>query len=341
MLHLLGRFNQPYTGAERELLDIRRLLGSGADVKVWSDVPPHPFYAGMDIATVNAAAGGGDARYPDGGTLLMGGVHLQPAAWMRTARFQRVILFYNLASHGSLFMMVEALRELTGLEPELVFVSHLLQASVTLPGRVVRSLMDIAPFLQVADARFRSTEGEGADAASTRPFTIGRMSRDDPAKHHPEDPALYRMLASRGVRVRIMGGTCLSAALEGVEGVELLATGAESPAEFCASLDGFFYRTGSFSEAYGRVVPEAMATGLAVVVYRRGGYAELVTEGVSGFLIDSQESAYDALMWMQGNPQARRQMGQAARDRAVAEHGVEATQRDLAYYRRAAGDAVS
>ena len=61
-----------------------------------------------------------------------------------------------------------------------------------------------------------------ASGLACRPFTVGRVSRDALDKHHPEDPALYRMLASRGLRVRIMGGTCLASALVGVEGVELL-----------------------------------------------------------------------------------------------------------------------
>ncbi|RZJ16034.1 MAG: glycosyltransferase family 1 protein [Haliea sp.] len=186
--------------------------------------------------------------------------------------------------------------------------------------------MDVLPFEAVADQR---------SPATARPFTIGRLSRDDPAKHHAEDPALYRMLASRGLRVRIMGGSCLAASLAGVDGIELLPAGAESAAEFCASLDAFFYRTGAFSEAYGRVVAEAMASGLPVVVHSRGGYAEIIEDGVSGFLIRSQEEAYDALLRLAADPALCRTVGDAARQRAHQAHGPEATHRDMAYYLRA------
>lgn len=330
-LHLLGQFNQPYTGAERELLDMRRLLAGQADVVLWSGVPVHDFYAAEAITAILPGANAPGSR-PDGGTLVIAGVHVDPPLWLAEARFDRVVLLYNLASHGRLFGVIEALRALTQREPELVFVSHMLQVSVGLPGRVIRSLMDVAPFLAVADARFSTP----ADTPPKRPFTIGRMSRDQNTKHHPDDPVLYRMLASRGIRVRIMGGTSLELALKDVAGVELLPVGAETTAAFCASLDAFFYRTGGFSEAYGRVVPEAMASGLPVVVHERGGYAELVAQGVSGHVIRTQEQAHDALMHLSTQPGLRRTLGMAARDQAIAVHGAEATQRDLAYFRNGA-----
>jgi len=319
-LHLLGRFSEAFTGAERELLDIRRLLEGRRPVKLWSDVPPHPSYAGQGIATIQPFA----QQFPRGGTLLIAGVHMRPGIWLKYAGFEKIILFYNLANHAQLFATMEALRDSTGLDPELVFVSRMLQLSVGLPGRIARSLMDLQPFLAVAQDRFAH--------ATKRPFTVGRVSRDAPDKHHPEDPSLYRMLASRGLRVRIMGGTCMSAALEGVEGIELLPAGAESAADFYRSLDGFFYRTGASTEAYGRVVVEAMAAGLPVVAHARGGYAEVMEHGVSGLLFQSQEEAYDAVMRLVGDAGLCRQMGEAGRALALVVHGPEATQREMAFY---------
>ena len=323
-LHLLGRFSEAFTGAERELLDIRRLLEGRRPVKLWSDVPPHPSYAGQGIATIQPFA----QQFPKGGTLLIAGVHLRPGIWLKYARFEQVILFYNLANHGQLFGAIEALRDSIGVDPELVFVSKMLQFSVGLPGRIARSLMDLQPFLAVADERFTQ--------AADRPFTVGRVSRDAPDKHHPEDPALYRLLASRGLRVRIMGGTCLAAALQGVEGVELLPAGVESAADFYGSLDAFFYRTGASTEAYGRVVVEAMAAGLPVVVHVRGGYAEVLEVEVSGLLIESQEEAYDAVMRLAADPGLCRRIGEAGRLQALAVHGPEATRREMDFYLRPA-----
>ena len=322
-LHLMGHFTEVFTGAERELLDIRRLIADRRPVKIWSDAPPHPAYAGQGITTIQPFS----QQFPNGGALLVAGVHMRPGIWLKYARFERVILFYNLASHAQLFAVIENLREATGLEPELVFVSRMLQLSVGLPGTVIPSLMDLRPFLAVADKRFETTPVE-------RPFTVGRVSRDTLDKHHPEDLALYRMLASRGIRVRIMGGTCLGPALSGTDGIELLPAGAELVAEFYASLDTFFYRTGTSAEAYGRVVLEAMACGLPVVAHVRGGYAEVMQVGGSGVLFESQEQAYDALMKLRNSTDLRIQMGRAARHQAALLHGADATERDLGFYLR-------
>jgi glycosyltransferase involved in cell wall biosynthesis len=241
-----------------------------------------------------------------------------------------VILLHNLSNQGQLFAIVEGVRAFTGLEPEIVFVSALLQRSAALPGRVIPSLLDLTPFLEVAETRFE----EHHDPLSARPFTIGRVSRDFLDKHHPHDLALYRMLASRGIRVRIMGGTCLAPGLGGEPGIELLPAGAEPVPEFYRSLDAMFYRTGMFTEAYGRVVLEAMGAGLPVVAHTAAGYAEVIEHGASGFLIESQEQAYDALMALEGSAGLRRQIGLAARQKAIDMHGTQATERDLAFYLR-------
>jgi glycosyltransferase involved in cell wall biosynthesis len=323
-LHLLGRFSELYTGAERELLDLQRLLAKRRPVKLWSDSPVHPGYAVEGITAIQPFA----HQFPKGGTLLIGGVHLQPGVWLKYARLERVILLHNLSNQGQLFAIVEGVRAFTGLDPEIVFVSALLQRSAALPGRVIPSLLDLTPFLQVAEERLE----EHRDPLPSRPFTIGRVSRDFLDKHHPHDLSLYRMLASRGVRIRIMGGTCLAPGLAGVDGIELLPAGAESVPDFYRSLDAVFYRTGMFVEAYGRVVLEAMGAGLPVVAHTSAGYAEVVEHGESGFLIESQEQAYDALVMLRDSSVLCRQIGLAARQKALDVHGSEATERDLAFY---------
>lgn len=326
-LHLLGRFSELFTGAERELLDLRRMLASHRPVKLWSLAPVHPAYAAEGITAIQPFA----HQFPQGGTLLIGGVHLQPEVWLKYGRFERVILLHNLSNQGQLFAIVEGVRAFTGLDPDIVFVSSLLQRSAAMPGQVIPSLLDLAPFLEVAATRF---EDAPRVLGMPRPFTVGRVSRDLLAKHHPHDLALYRMLASRGVCVRIMGGTCLAPGLAGCAGIELLPAGAEPVPDFYRSLDAMFYRTGAFVEAYGRVVLEAMGAGLPVVAHSSAGYAEVMEHGVSGFLIESQEQAYDALMALHDSPKLRRQVGLAARQKALAVHGAEATGRDLAFYLR-------
>ncbi|HYW57919.1 MAG TPA: glycosyltransferase [Polaromonas sp.] len=327
-LHLLGHFTDLFTGAERELLDIRRLVAGRRPVRIWSDVAPHRAYAGENLVTVQPFA----HQFPKNGVLLIAGVHMRPGLWLKYTKFDRIILFYNLANHGQLFEAIEAVRNGTGIDPELVFVSRMLQRSVGLSGRVIRSLIDLRPFLLVAENRLAALPSHAPTGPGPRPFTVGRVSRDALDKHHPDDPALYRMLASRGIRVRIMGGTCLMPALAGVEGIELLPAGAIPAADFYGGLDVFLYRTGASTEAYGRVVLEAMASGLPVVAHARGGYAEVIEEGNSGFLINTQEQAWDSLMLLRSSTGLRRTTGLAASQKALELHGQDAAESDLDFY---------
>ena len=327
-VHLLGHFNDLYTGAEREVLDIQALLNGWRSVKLWSDVALHRGYAGRGIATIKPF----EHQFPKDGVLVIAGVHIHLDVWLKYTKFERVIVFYNLASHGLLFSMIEYLREATGLEPELVFASNMLQQSVGLPGRVSRSLMSLQPFLDIAAHRLHAMNALQAAKTEGRRLTIGRISRDALDKHHPEDPSLYRMLAENGMHVRIMGGTCLAPALDGVEGVELLSAGAEPATNFYSSLDIFFYRTGRSVEAYGRVVLEAMASGLPVVAHSRGGYAEVIDNSVNGFLIRSQEEAYDAITKLHASLELRAAFGQSASDKAQELHGPQAVAHEMAFY---------
>ena len=131
-----------------------------------------------------------------------------------------------------------------------------------------------------------------------------------------------------------MGGTCLAPALDGVKGIELLPAGAEPAADFYRSLDVFFYRTGDSVEAYGRVVAEAMASGLPVVAHQRGGYAEIIEHGHNGFLFSTQEQAYDAVIELRTSPALRAAAGAAAMRRAAQLHGPQAAEMVLAFYGR-------
>lgn len=316
-LHLIGCFDDPFAGAERKLPDLAQALAGRRDTFLWSDAPPHPWYAERGARHIRPFA----QQFPKGGMLVFSGVHVRPGVWLPHANPERLAVRYNLPNHGRLFDMIETLREATGLDPELLFVSRALQTSVGLPGAIEPSLIQLSPFLQMPIER-----------PTGRPFTIGRVSRDVPEKHHPEDPALYRMLVAMGMRVRIMGGTCLRDQLGDVAGVELLPAGAEPVPAFLGSLDAMFYRTGSFYEAYGRVVFEAMASGLPVVASVSGGYAEWIGDGEVAVLIRHQEQALQVLNQLAQQPALRSLMGHRSRARALQLHGDQATQEMLAYY---------
>lgn len=317
VLHVVGRFDDPHTGAERSLPDLARSLRGRRELRLWSDVAPHPSFAAQGVRMINLATG----EQPQGGSLLIGGVHVQLGQWLEQAQATRILLRYNLPNHQRLFDAIARIRAATELEPELIFVSRAIQQSVSLPGRVEPSLIALDPYL-----------GIPVERPPREAVVVGRLSRDVIEKHNPQDVLLYRMLAARGLRVRVMGGTCLQPWLRDVAHVELLAAGAEPATDFLASLDIFFYRTGTFTEPYGRVVMEAMASGLPVVVAANGGYAEQIAPGVHGFPIHTQDQAMSALLRLAGDAALRAKLGRAARERALAVHGPEAYERTLRNY---------
>ena len=75
----------------------------------------------------------------------------------------------------------------------------------------------------------------------------------------------------------------------------------------------------SKAEAYPNVVVEACAAGLPCIVTDVGGMSEMVVEGESGYVIrpDDTERLAQLLGQLARDPEARRRMGHAARERAV------------------------
>ena len=71
-------------------------------------------------------------------------------------------------------------------------------------------------------------------------------------------------------------------------------------------------------EGFGRVAVEAMAAGRPVVAPNRGGIAESVVDGVTGFLVEANdvEAFAEACERLIANPDLRRRMGEAGRTHA-------------------------
>jgi glycosyltransferase involved in cell wall biosynthesis len=193
-------------------------------------------------------------------------------------------------------------------EVEVVYASQLTKKLAgNYPGYVQASLIDLGRFVPAPTKN-------PSDSTSTA-FTIGRLGRVDPLKHHPDDAALYRRLVEEGCRVRIMGSSpALEAELGGMESVELLAAFAQEAHLFLQGLDCFFYRTSEkLLEASGRVITEAMACGLPVVCHNRGGYVEWIDDGRNGFLFETQQEALGILLRLKEDPALRQRVGEAAR----------------------------
>ncbi len=85
---------------------------------------------------------------------------------------------------------------------------------------------------------------------------------------------------------------------------------------FYSAIDIFV--TPSLVETFGNTAMEAMACGTPVVGYATSGLKDVVASGVTGLLqepVGSEEAIWQALEYMVSNPEARTQMGLAARRR--------------------------
>ena len=187
---------------------------------------------------------------------------------------------------------------------EVVYASELMKRNAgNHPGYVEPSLIDIDRFVPATSKKEPSA------------FTVGRLSRAAPFKHHPDDPVLYRRLVEHGCRIRIMGPSpSLEAQLRGLESVTLLPKYAQEAHLFLQGLDCFFYRTSEeWLEPWGRIVPEAMACGLPVVCHNRGGYAEIIDHGRNGFLFETQQEALEILLLLKEDQPLRETVGREAR----------------------------
>jgi len=88
------------------------------------------------------------------------------------------------------------------------------------------------------------------------------------------------------------------------------------------NLGDVFVLPSTHSESYGLVILEAMATGLPAVVSALPGPSQLIAEGENGLLFEvgSVQELTTKLAMLLCDPARRRQMGQAARQKAVASY---------------------
>jgi glycosyltransferase involved in cell wall biosynthesis len=321
-IHVLGTLGT-IGGSETRAVSLYRALSARADVRLWSAGPPlERQYAGLPIHVIDPVRG----EFPNGGTLILAGHYFDPGDWWRSAAFDRVVICVNLD------FPLRLVRLLTDIEEsprcariDFTFPSVLARNIFGLPGSIEYPLADVSRFTRATPARHEGTR-----------LAIGRHSRDDRSKHHPNDPAIYRELVARGHRLRLLGATCLRAAFSedpAASAIEMLPTGSEDPRDFLSSIDCFLYRKHpNLLETGGTAIFEAMAMALPTVVFRDGvGAAEIIEHGREGFLVDTDQDALACIDRLAADPGLRAAVGAAAR-RKVSVIMQEQQQRILAYY---------
>lgn len=292
---------EPIGGAEKRSLEMRRLLSDHAEVTLWSEYPAvGDSHEKARCRQINIRK----LAFPRSGVFIFVGTYFWVGNWLRLAKPSKIIVIFNVPEMDSLRRFLRRLRDLRVKCPiQLVYAAQWMANKAGLPGKVIPSPIDLTCFTpRLTDTR---TSGN---------FVVGRLSRDTRLKHHPDDPDLYRALALLGFRVRIMGGLVLSDHLTSASGVELMPAGAEPPELFLKSLDCFIFRTApEWFEPSGRVVAEAMASGLPVVCGMEGGYIEYIRHGQNGFLFSTNHEAIDYIEALHKSHELRQGIGAAAR----------------------------
>ncbi len=286
-------------GSENRTCELYRLLSPHADVTVWSAHDPDPRNAArIPIRRIAPAR----LRFPRGGTLIFVGVYFRYGRWVHFSGCRRRIIVYNSPHPHILRRRVRKLRSFGTHQVDVVYASRWLRDASEYPGPVHASPIDVHRFVPRAGPR------------PDRPFTVGRLSRNQPEKHNPRDPALYGSLVADGMAVRIMGGDLLRELGPLDPRVELVPECGEDATRFVQSLDCLFYRTSDeWQEPHGRVVQEAMACGLPVVCSCRVGAAEYIQHGRNGFVFEDDRVALEILRQLRDSPELRDRVGQAAR----------------------------
>lgn len=97
-----------------------------------------------------------------------------------------------------------------------------------------------------------------------------------------------------------------------------------------SDLDVFLYMTEPpYAETWGRILTEAMASGLPCVVEARGAFPEQIDHGINGFLCTTNEEFIDCTLKLANDPELRRRIGLNAKKKALEQFDLPSLRRNL------------
>ena len=320
LIHICEIAGDPSGGTEHRAIELAKRLRKAADIVLWTQNPsvPSMFTSRHPIELLDESRG----HHPQGGTLFVCGSYVRVGAWFQQASFRRVVVLYNVVDPIGFSTLLEQVCVPGKPKVEILFASEWMKSVAGLPGRFEPSPIDTDLF----------SPGTPTRAQPAR-FVVGRLSRDDPVKFHPEAAGFFKTLASQGCEVKLMGATPILPALGGASGITVLPQNSAPAVDFLRTLDCFTYRTHpSWTEAWGRVVTEAMSAGIPVVAHADGGYAQIIRHGENGFLFHRDSQALDLIAQLRQSPSLRKTLGANARRTIVDLCGANGFQRFADFY---------
>lgn len=321
-IHIFNSFRTEYGGSEQEALNLAKILSTYANVTLWASTSRAcpdlvKAYGIKKISFLNKDG------FPKGGIYIFVGCHWRNKLWpYLIPRPERLINIYNTFHPKHVKLTSHHPKLLKWPNVEYVVVSDYQKNAEKINATVFPSPIDISKFSKSKENRLNAK----------KMVVIGRMSRDDPGKHNILDVEIYKDIAKANVKVLLQGASFLKKELSNIENIEILETGTLKASDFYHCLDIFYYRTGELIETFGRVVFEAMAAGLPVVVERKGGYVDWIEHGKNGFLFDTTEEAQKLLETLVNDQKLRARIGENAVKTTQDMYGKENMLKQVEFY---------
>lgn len=295
-IHIVADFG---TGGDlcAQAIALHRFLGAHTQVTGWSSASSSIAAAsGLRVRTLNAF--GGD--FPVGGKLIIVGPRQSLSPWVEHCKAQSIVIYSDSGDAEALFRLLASLRNAELPEAELAFASNHLRDFHGLGGMTIPPLLDVENFSRAPD--------------NPRPI-LGM-----PAPRSEIDAAawsLCRSWALAGLDVRLLALSPSAATpAEVPAGITLCSRQADRPQDCYRELDIFFLpATPEVVMTPPRVLLEAMAAGCAIVASGEW-LADWITDGDSGYLVNSADAAWAKVRELTVNPELRHRLGRAASQRA-------------------------